>query len=154
MVQHISLPTSASLDDIREILSRTAMAQPRADGRTVFPGISLSAAVVEGQARKADDLVALLQEMKEKLLGPDAILVVPTLEPSWAVVFPRFAGVVAELGGELSHASILLREARCPAIVNCSGVFQRVNTGDRIRVDGSRGVVELLASLNRGDKTR
>ena len=72
-------------------------------------------------ASEADDLVSLLAKAG-KLLGPDVILVVPTLEPSWAVIFPRVGGVVAELGGELSHASILLREARRPAIVNSSPV--------------------------------
>ena len=68
----------------------------------------------------------------------------PSLEPSWAVVFPRVAGVVAEVGGELSHASILLREARKPAVVNCVGVFREVKTGDRVRLDGTRGLVEIL----------
>ena len=92
---------------------------------------------------KADDLVALL-EKGAGLLGPGAILVVPTLEPSWAVVFPRVGGVVAELGGELSHASILLREARRPAVVNCAGIFREVRPGARLRLDGGRGVVEVL----------
>src|SRR5439155_205572 len=83
---------------------------------------ALGPAVIEGRAVKTNDLVTLLQADKAGgLLGADAILVVPTLEPSWAVVFPRVGGVVAELGGELSHASILLREARRPAIVNCAG---------------------------------
>ena len=77
-------------------------------------------------------------------LGPESILVVPALEPSWAVVFPRVAGVVAEVGGELSHASILLREARKPAVVNCLGIFRQVKTGDRLRLDGARSLVELL----------
>ncbi|HEV2844292.1 MAG TPA: PEP-utilizing enzyme, partial [Thermoanaerobaculia bacterium] len=63
---------------------------------------------------------------------------------SWAVVFPRVAGVVAEIGGELSHASILLREARRPAIVNCAGIWRAVSDGDRLRLDGGRGMVEVL----------
>jgi pyruvate,water dikinase len=106
---------------------------------------------VEGRAVKADDLTALLVEAgRNGGFGPDAILVVPSLEPSWAVVFPRFAGVVAELGGELSHASILLREARRPAVVNCRGVFGRVRTGDRLRLDGARGTVEVLDEVVRG----
>jgi rifampicin phosphotransferase len=60
------------------------------------------------------------------------------------VVFPRFAAVVADLGGELSHASILLREAGRPAVVNCAGIFRAVTTGDRLRLDGARGLVEIL----------
>ena len=61
------------------------------------------------------------------------------------MVFPRVGGVVAEIGGELSHASILLREARRPALVNCAGIFRAVETGDRLRLDGTRRRVELLA---------
>ena len=107
----------------------------------LFPGIALGPAVVEGRAVKATDLAALLSEGN---FGPGDILVVPSLEPSWAVVFPRVAGVVAEVGGELSRASILLREARKPAVVNCLGIFRRVQTGDRLRLDGASGRVELL----------
>jgi pyruvate,water dikinase len=78
-------------------------------------------------------------------LDADTVLVVPSLEPSWAVVFPRIGGVIAEVGGELSHASILLREARKPAVVNVAGIWQAVRDGDRVRLDGRRGVVEVLA---------
>jgi pyruvate,water dikinase len=75
--------------------------------------------------------------------GAVVILVVESLEPSWAVVFGRVRGVVADIGGELSHASILLREARRPAIVNARGIFAAVSSGDRIRLDGARGLVEI-----------
>lgn len=144
-VRYMDLPTSASRDEIQHRLTQATTAQAATAGRTVFPGITLNSAVVEGQALKAEDLVALLQlEAEGKVLGPHTILVVPTLEPSWAVIFPRVGGVVAELGGELSHASILLREARRPAIVNCAGIFRGVHTGDRLRLDGAQGLVELL----------
>lgn len=143
-VKHLDLPTSAPRDVVQEILTRAAAAHVESDGRSVFPGIALHSAIVEGRVLKADDLVTLLQGADGEVLGPETILVVPTLEPSWAVVFPRVAGVVAELGGELSHASILLREARRPAIVNCAGIFRRVRNGDRLRLDGVRGLVEVL----------
>jgi pyruvate,water dikinase len=101
---------------------------------------------VEGRAVKAEGLLALLSEAGRSpdLLGPDAILVVAALEPSWAVVFPRVGGVVAEIGGELSHASILLREAGWPAVVDCTGIFRAVATGDRLRLDGAGRRVEIL----------
>jgi rifampicin phosphotransferase len=142
-VRHIELPQSAPLDVIQELLARAASVCADNTGRKVFPGIALTSAVVEGRAVKADDLVALLEKSRE-LLGPDTILVVPTLEPSWAVVFPRVGGVVAELGGELSHASILLREARRPAVVNCAGIYCAVKAGTRLRLDGVRGLVEVM----------
>ena len=52
--------------------------------------------------------------------------------------------MVAEIGGELSHASILLREARRPAVVNCAGIYSAVSEGDRLRLDGERGLVEVV----------
>jgi phosphoenolpyruvate-protein kinase (PTS system EI component) len=66
------------------------------------------------------------------------------------VVFPRVGGVVAEIGGELSHASILLREAGRPAIVNCGGIYRQVQTGDRLRLDGALGRVEVLERRSEG----
>ena len=135
------LPTTATLDDIEQHLAAGAPNEPQdADS---FHGIPLSDTTFEGRVRKADDLVTLL---RSESLTPDTVLVVPALEPSWAVVFGRVGGVVAELGGELSHASILLREARKPAVVNCSGIFAALNEGARVRIDGRRGVVERLVS--------
>jgi pyruvate,water dikinase len=138
----LDLPLTASRDEIEAAVVHVERSQAEAEGRRIFPGISLGPAVVEGRAVKADDLISLLNRPGE--LGPDAILVVPALEPSWAVVFPRVAGVVAEIGGELSHASILLREAGRPAIVNCAGIYRAISPGDRLRLDGGRGVVEVV----------
>jgi pyruvate,water dikinase len=138
----LDLPLTASRDEIAAAVIRVERFQAEAEGRRIFPGISLGPKVVEGRAVKADDLVSLLGHPGE--LGPEAILVVPALEPSWAVVFPRVAGVVAEIGGELSHASILLREAGRPAIVNCAGIYRAISSGDRLRLDGGRGVVEVV----------
>ncbi|HEU4558304.1 MAG TPA: PEP-utilizing enzyme [Longimicrobium sp.] len=148
--RRMDLPLTASREEIERACADVEQAEARAAGRRVFPGIALVPALVEGRAVKADDLTSLLVSSaggapgEPPLLGGDAILVVPALEPSWAVVFPRVLGVVAEIGGELSHASILLREAGRPAVVNCAGIFREVRTGDRLRVDGPRALVEIL----------
>ena len=139
----LDLPPTARREEIERVVQGAERRRSEGAGRTVFPGIPLGPAIFEGRAVKADDLVTLLERSDE--LGPDAILVVPALEPSWAVVFPRVGGVATEIGGELSHASILLREARRPAIVNCAGLFAAVSTGDRLRLDGEKGEVEVLA---------
>jgi pyruvate,water dikinase len=141
--RRLDLPHSAPLEEIQELLTKVRVVGVEDADRREFPGIALSQAVFEGRALKADDLMTLLSGEGGEM-GPGTVLVVPALEPSWAVVFPRVGGVVAELGGELSHASILLREAGRPAVVNCAGVFARVRTGDRLRLDGRRGVVEIL----------
>jgi rifampicin phosphotransferase len=138
-------PPTTTREAIETLLQNRHRAQEARPTDGVFPGIALGPQVIEGRVLKADDLTMLLQGTGSPgSLGPGAILVVRALDPSWAVFFPRLAGVVAEVGGELSHASILLREARQPAIVNCAGIYACVQTGDRIRLDGNRGAVLLL----------
>jgi pyruvate,water dikinase len=137
-----SLPFTADLDTIEERLRQAAVLESGGVGQTVFAGIALMRGVFEGKVRKTDDLVELLRASGD--LDAATVLVVPSLEPSWAVVFPRIGGVITEVGGELSHASILLREARKPAVINVAGIWQALRDGDRVRLDGRRGVVELL----------
>jgi pyruvate,water dikinase len=158
--RRMDVPLTASREQIERAAAEIEHADAEVTGRRVFPGIALVPAVVEGRAVKADDLLSLLMQSggasagEEPILGPDAILVVSALEPSWAVVFPRVLGVVAEIGGELSHASILLREAGRPAVVNCAGIFREVRTGDRLRVDGARALVEILKDVKERDNER
>ena len=145
----LDLPTTAGRDVIERTIASSEQKQAEVAGRRVFPGIPLGPGVMEGRVVKAESLLELLAEAARNsdLLEADAILVVAALEPSWAVVFPRVGGVVAEIGGELSHASILLREARRPAIVDCAGIFRAVSTGDRLRLDGAARQVEILDSV-------
>ncbi|MFO0865154.1 MAG: PEP-utilizing enzyme [Gemmataceae bacterium] len=141
----VIVPSTASLEEVRRLMVESMFREGATETRTRFPGIALTSHNVEGRVVKAHDLVELLKrEAEEAVLKSDAILVVPTLEPSWAVVFARVGGVVAELGGELSHASILLREARKPAIVNCHGIFSQIREGNRIRLNGALQAVEVL----------
>ena len=56
------------------------------------------------------------------------------------------AGVVTELGGPLSHAAVVAREFGVPSVVNVSGATQVIRTGDVLRVDGDRGMVERVRS--------
>lgn len=140
-----TLPLTASRDAIEHALSTAAVERAAAEGKRIFPGISLGPTVVEGPALKVHDLVSLLTAQAGTTgIDPSSILVVAALEPSWAVIFPRVRGVVAEIGGELSHASILLREAKKPAIVNAAGIFAAVRDGDVLRLDGASGTVEIL----------
>ena len=125
--------------DAIEARPRRAARADGSPGPERFVGIGLGQSAVEGPA------VARLGWPRSWAARSRSgrILVVATLEPSWAVVFPRFAGVVTELGGELSHASILLREAGIPAVVNAPGSTMPSRRGDRLRLDGGQGVVEV-----------
>jgi phosphoenolpyruvate synthase/pyruvate phosphate dikinase len=71
------------------------------------------------------------------------ILVTATTNVGWTLIFPRAAAVVTDVGAPLSHAAIVARELGIPAVVGC-GNAKRLKTGDRVRVDGARGVVEII----------
>ena len=64
--------------------------------------------------------------------------------PAWQVLFGKIGGLVTDAGGFAAHPAVLAREYEIPAVVGTSVATQRINTGDRIRVDGSAGVVTVL----------
>ena len=74
------------------------------------------------------------------------ILVCQMTNPAWVVLFTKIAGLVTDTGGTTSHPAVLSREFGIPAVIGTSDATHRIRTGDRIRVDGSAGVVEVLAS--------
>ncbi|MEM6672924.1 MAG: PEP-utilizing enzyme [Planctomycetota bacterium] len=141
----IDLPTTARRE---EILSTAKAGSEAVDGDAgQLTGIGLGDRVVTGVARRADDLTDLLRSEADgsaEPLGPHTVLIVPALEPAWGVVFSRVGGVVTEIGGELSHASILLREAGTPALVNCTGVWRSISDGDEVELDEGEGTLRLL----------
>jgi pyruvate,water dikinase len=104
----------------------------------VLRGLAASPGVVEGRAR------VLANEDEMDALQPGEILVVHTTDVGWTPMFLIAAGVVTELGGPLSHAAVVARELGVPSVVNVAGITHVVRTGDRLRIDGDRGVVERL----------
>ena len=78
------------------------------------------------------------------MLEPGEILVTSQTNIGWTLFFPKAAAVVTDVGAPLSHAAIVARELGIPAVVNCGDATARLRTGDRVRVDGTQGVVEIL----------
>lgn len=104
---------------------------------TGFPG---AAGVVEG-------VVRVIREPEDgDQLRAGEILVTCVTNVGWTPLFPRAAAVVTDVGAPLSHAAIVARELGIPAVVGCGNATMRLRTGDRVRVDGARGTVEVLAS--------
>jgi phosphohistidine swiveling domain-containing protein len=101
-------------------------------------GIAGSPGTVEGIAR----LVQTVDEFDE--VDDGDILVCQMTNPAWVVLFTRIAGLVTDTGGTTSHPAVLSREFGIPAVIGTSNATRRLRTGDRIRVDGSAGVVEVL----------
>jgi phosphohistidine swiveling domain-containing protein len=148
--QLLHLPDTATRDEITALVRRHR--RPTEPARTnLFPGIGLGSATITGTAVRGTDVTGFLNG---RALPLDPILVADALEPSWGVLFPRFEAVVADLGGELSHAAILLREAGIPAVVNARGSFAAIADGDRIRVDAERGEVVVVRRARPPRSTR
>jgi pyruvate,water dikinase len=72
------------------------------------------------------------------------ILVCQITNPTWAPIFQKIAGAVSDIGGSMSHAAIVAREFGLPAVVGTGTATARIRDGQRIRIDGARGIVTLL----------
>jgi pyruvate, water dikinase len=101
-------------------------------------GFAASNGVVEGPAR----VIKSVEDIGR--LQPGDILVCQITNPSWAPIFQKILGAVSDLGGSMSHAAIVAREYGLPAVVGTGTATSRIKDGQRIRVDGGRGVVTIL----------
>jgi len=107
------------------------------DRDTVVTGEGVSAGVAEGSARVVED--PSFAEVE-----PGEILVAPTTDPSWSSIMFVSSALVVDIGGALSHAAVVARELGIPCVVNTRSGSRTLRTGDRVRVDGGAGTVEIL----------
>jgi pyruvate,water dikinase len=117
---------------------------PARDG--VINGLPASGGVVEGTAR-----VLLTPEDFDKVQKRE-IAVCRTTSPAWVVLFTRIGGLVTDAGGMTSHPAVVSREFGVPAVVGTSDATLRIKTGDRVRVNGSTGQVDVLSTSARTPK--
>ncbi len=101
-------------------------------------GFAASNGVVEGTAR----VVKSVEEISRIEKGD--ILVCQITNPTWAPLFQKISAAVSDIGGSMSHMAIVAREFGLPAVVGTGSATTRIRDGQRIRVDGGRGVVTLL----------
>ena len=103
-------------------------------------GLAVSAGTVEGRAR-------VILDMATADLEPGDILVTAHTDPSWSPLFVAAAGLVTEVGGLMTHGAVVAREYGLPAVVGVARATQLIPDGQRIRVDGTDGWVELLPTV-------
>jgi pyruvate,water dikinase len=122
------------------------------DGETVYEGIAapvteddgaihgdpVSPGVVEG-------IVRVVLNPHDAQLAPGEILVCPGTDPSWTPLFLAAGGLVMEVGGMMTHGAVVAREYGLPAVVGVDRVTQRLQTGQRVRMDGSKGQIVVLS---------
>ncbi len=101
-------------------------------------GIGASPGQVEGTVKVIRNLANLPE------IDQQTILVVPYTDSGWAPLLARAGGLIAEVGGRLSHGAIVAREYRIPAVMDIPHATQLLKNGQRVRLDGQTGSVEIL----------
>ena len=100
-------------------------------------GLPVSAGTIVGRAR-------VIHDMSEADLEQGDILVTPYTDPSWSPLFVAIAGLVTEVGGLMTHGAVIAREYGLPAVVGVERATRLIRDGQRIRVHGTDGYVEIL----------
>ncbi len=100
-------------------------------------GLPVSSGVIEGRAR-------VILHMEDAELEDGDILVTAFTDPSWTPLFVSIQGLVTEVGGLMTHGAVIAREYGLPAVVNVENATRLIHDGQRIRVNGTEGYVEIL----------
>ncbi|MBA4493385.1 phosphoenolpyruvate synthase [Paenactinomyces guangxiensis] len=104
-------------------------------------GIPVSAGVTEGY-------VKVVRRLEEGSLNKGDILVAPYTDPGWTPLFYSAKALVTEIGGMMTHGSVVAREYGIPAVVGVENATKRLKDGQYVRVDGTKGFVEILDGTN------
>ena len=100
-------------------------------------GLAVSSGVIEGRAR-------VILKMEDADLEEGDILVTSFTDPSWTPLFVSVKGLVTEVGGLMTHGAVIAREYGLPAVVGVENATKRISDGQKIRVNGTDGYVEIL----------
>lgn len=100
-------------------------------------GLPVSSGVIEGRAR-------VILNMEDADLEEGDILVTAFTDPSWTPLFVSIKGLITEVGGLMTHGAVIAREYGLPAVVGVENATKRIKDGQRIRVNGTEGYVEIL----------
>ncbi|VBB07751.1 Hypothetical protein LUCI_3016 [Lucifera butyrica] len=105
--------------------------------RGALPGLPVSAGVIEGRAR-------VVLKMEDAAIENGDILITAFTDPSWTPVFVSVKGLVTEVGGLMTHGAVIAREYGIPAVVSVENATKLIKDGQRIRVNGTEGYVQIL----------
>ena len=100
-------------------------------------GLPVSTGVIEGRAR-------VILNMEDANLEDGDILVTSFTDPSWTPLFVSIKGLVTEVGGLMTHGAVIAREYGLPAVVGVENATKLISDGQRIRVNGTEGYIEIL----------
>jgi pyruvate,water dikinase len=100
-------------------------------------GLAVSSGVIEGRAR-------IILSMEAADLEEGDILVTSFTDPGWTPLFVAIKGLITEVGGLMTHGAVIAREYGLPAVVGVENATRLIKDGQRIRVNGTDGYVEIL----------
>ncbi|WP_270996213.1 phosphoenolpyruvate synthase [Listeria seeligeri] len=100
-------------------------------------GLPVSSGIIEGRAR-------VILDIEHADLEPGDILVTAFTDPSWTPTFVSIKGLITEVGGLMTHGAVIAREYGLPAVVGVENATKLIKDGERIRVNGTEGYVEIL----------
>ncbi|MEL6458436.1 MAG: glycerol-3-phosphate acyltransferase [Cyanobacteria bacterium J06621_15] len=110
----------------------------------MLTGIPASHGLIEGRVKVLRNLQAVPDVDKQ------TILVVPYTDSGWVALLARAGGLIAEAGGRLSHGAIIAREYGIPAVMDVHNATWVLQDGQRVRIDGSKGIIEISNDLRPG----
>ncbi|EMG26728.1 phosphoenolpyruvate synthase [Listeria fleischmannii 1991] len=105
--------------------------------KDALPGLAVSSGVVEGRAR-------VISKMEDAKFYAGEILVTTFTDPSFTPLFVSAKGLVTEVGGLMTHGAVIAREYGLPAVVGVTSATELIKDGQMIRIDGTRGFVQIL----------
>ena len=106
--------------------------------KDTLTGIAASAGIVEGRIKIVTDLTQATD------IDAEVIIVVPYTDSGWSTILAQAGGLIAEVGGKLSHGAIIAREYQIPAVMDIHHATQIFRDGQLVRVNGAKGIVEIL----------
>jgi pyruvate,water dikinase len=143
----------------RELRRRQAPRVLVSDGRAFYEGVGAetdSANAISGSPVSpgvVEGIVHVVFSPNDTQLAPGEIMVCPGTDPAWTPLFMTAGGLITEVGGMMTHGSVVAREYGIPAVVGVDHATERLKDGQRIRLDGTTGKIVVLSGGGGGQET-
>jgi pyruvate,water dikinase len=135
--QHLKMPMLMRESELIASIRRATSTIP-VSSVTKLHGLNISSGCVEGE------VVVITEPTEFARMKSGTILVAPATNPTWTPLFTLAIGIIVEIGGTLSHSSIVAREYGLPVLANVKDATKLLKNGDRVRLDAVNGTVEVL----------
>lgn len=139
--RRLEMPMLMRESELLALMRRATSTMP-ATSVTQLCGLNISYGIVEGE------VIVVTGPTDFTRMKQGAILVAPATSPAWTPLFTLASGIIVEIGGTLSHASIIAREYGLPALSNVKDATKLLKDGDRVRLDTVNETVEILSHSN------